>query len=272
MNKHSDILSQLYDYLRNETSPEDSSKLESHLASCQSCAEELEELESFLDVSSSNPHEPCNERTQEYWNNFEFDVKRRIQSLEIKKQKSPLSVWAKINSFFIFHKRPAIAYSSVFVIMILAMVVWRLNIPPKGAEVIEQQPVQFTEVDSPGDKVEEYFRKSKTLLVGITNMDIEKDKPIDLSTERKVSRELVHQARYLQRQPMDVHSAILVNDLEKILIELANMKDEHGLRNVEIIQGGIHKENLLFKIRMAESMYEGPRFMNANHIIEGDRK
>ncbi len=267
MNKHADILNQLYDYLHKETSPENSRKLESHLASCQSCAEELEELKSFMDVSVSCTTEPCNERNQEYWNNFAFDVERKIQTLEIKStadgQKSPL--WAKINSFFIFHKRQTIAYSSVLVILILAMIVWQLNIPPTVEQVIEQQPVELTAVKRSGDRIEDYLRKSKVLLVGITNMDVEKNQSVDLDTERRVSRELVNEARYLQRQPLDIRSAILINDLEKILIKLANMKEENGLQNVEIIQGGIHKGNLLFKIRMAETMY-------ANHITEGDRK
>ena len=53
----------------------------------------------------------------------------------------------------------------------------------------------------------------------------------------------------------------LIGDLEKILIELANIKEESGLPNVEIVRGGIHQENLLFKIRMAEAMYDTTRFM-----------
>ncbi|MDI6766225.1 MAG: zf-HC2 domain-containing protein [Bacteroidota bacterium] len=272
MSKHSDILNQLYDYLSNEIPVEDRSKLEKHLAFCQSCAKELEVLKSFMEMRSLYISEPCNARTQKYWNNFAFDIERRIQSSEIKKQKSLFSVWVKLNSFFIFHKRPIIAYSSTLVVLLLAIFVWRLNIPPTVEQVIEQQPAELTEVKRGDDRVEEYFRKSKVLLVGIANMDIQQDKPIDLATERKASRELIHEARYLQRQPLDFRSAQLINDLEKILIELANMEKENDLPNIEMIQGGIHKKNLLFKIRMAESMYEQPRFMNANHITEGDLK
>jgi hypothetical protein len=94
------------------------------------------------------------------------------------------------------------------------------------------------------------------LFVGLTNMKLHDDENIDLSAERKVSRQLIHEARYLKTQPIDERSAQLIGDLEKILIELANMKEENDISNVEIIRGGIHQENLLFKIRMAESLYD----------------
>jgi len=79
---------------------------------------------------------------------------------------------------------------------------------------------------------------------------------VDLSSERKVSRDLIEEARYLQSQPLDRRSERLIGDMEKILIELANMKEQNELPNVEMIRGGIHQENLLFKIRMAESLYD----------------
>jgi hypothetical protein len=47
-----------------------------------------------------------------------------------------------------------------------------------------------------------------------------------------------------------------VSDLEKILIQLENIKSQHDLPDVEIIRGGIHQENLLFKTRMAEARYD----------------
>ena len=55
-----------------------------------------------------------------------------------------------------------------------------------------------------------------------------------------------------------------MNDLEKILIELANIEEHRDLPNVEIVRGGIRQENLLFKIRMAEAMYDSSEFTYAN--------
>ena len=77
----------------------------------------------------------------------------------------------------------------------------------------------------------------------------------DVSVEQEKSRELIHEARYLKNQPLDPRSQRLIEDLEKILIELANMKQEGNAPNVEIIRGGLHQENLLFKIRMEEQTF-----------------
>ncbi|HLX12472.1 MAG TPA: hypothetical protein VKS81_06625, partial [Bacteroidota bacterium] len=57
-------------------------------------------------------------------------------------------------------------------------------------------------------------------------------------------------------QRLDPHSAKLVGDLQKILIELANMKDQGNAPNVEIVRSGVQEENLLFKIRMEEQSYQ----------------
>jgi len=43
--------------------------------------------------------------------------------------------------------------------------------------------------------------------------------------------------------------------MESILIELSNIEGERGASSMDIIRSGIHHENLLFKIRMAEAVY-----------------
>ena len=97
------------------------------------------------------------------------------------------------------------------------------------------------------------MKKSRVLLVGVSNMRTDGESPIDLSIERRQSRELVHVSRDLKTHALDARSAKLVGDLEKILIELANSDEKHDVPDVEIIRSGIRHNNLLFKIRMTES-------------------
>ncbi len=107
--------------------------------------------------------------------------------------------------------------------------------------------------DDAAERMSEYLRKSRTLFVGIVNMKTDPSSPLDLSAEQQLSRSLVHEARYLKQRMLGSRSAKLVNDMEKILIELANLESANDLPNVELIRGGIAQENLLFKIRMAEA-------------------
>jgi hypothetical protein len=150
--------------------------------------------------------------------------------------------------------------------------VWRFYIPAPDIINVKPPTLESTQLTEMDKKIGQYFRKSKTLLIGISNMNLESDHPVDLSTERKVSRQLVDQVRYLREQPMDINSAKLIGDLERIQIELANLKENNDNPQIEMVRNGIHKENLLFKIRMAESRYDQPRFINANNTYIGDRK
>jgi hypothetical protein len=100
----------------------------------------------------------------------------------------------------------------------------------------------------------QYVRKTKMILVGITNMKADGE-DVDISSEQERSKALLQQARYLKSQPIDDRSAKLIDELQMILTELANMKDQGNAPNVEILRSGVHHENLLFKIRMEEQKY-----------------
>jgi anti-sigma factor RsiW len=104
------------------------------------------------------------------------------------------------------------------------------------------------------DRVTQYFRRSKILLVGIANMQEDQDHQLDLSAERRTSKALVKEARFLRQQnDIDPRTRGLIEALNRILIELANLAESNQAPGVEIIRGGIRQENLLFKIRMAEA-------------------
>jgi hypothetical protein len=47
-----------------------------------------------------------------------------------------------------------------------------------------------------------------------------------------------------------------MEDMEKILIKLSNTREQTGFPELAIIRGGIERENLLFKIRITETLYD----------------
>ncbi len=102
------------------------------------------------------------------------------------------------------------------------------------------------------EAVGDYLTSSRMLLVGISNLSPEEGQPIDLGVERTAARSLVLQARLLSVEPLDERSRLLVEELERILIELANLEESADLPDVEMIRTGVRQQNLLFKIRMAE--------------------
>jgi len=102
-------------------------------------------------------------------------------------------------------------------------------------------------------RLSDYFRKSKTLLVGVSNTAPAKGEELDLDAERQTSRSLLREARYLRSGPVDPQASRLIDDLDRILIGLANGEAAASGPDVRMLRGGIERGNLLFKLRMQET-------------------
>jgi hypothetical protein len=146
-----------------------------------------------------------------------------------------------------------LAGSGALAVIALAVLLLRPSPPPETVPAAAETSAPAMRLEPAGVKLHEYLKKSRVLLVGVTNLKTDGDTPIDLSIERRQSRELIHQARVLKGEALEAHSAKLVGDLEKILIELANSDERRDAPDMEIIRSGIRHNNLLFKVRMTES-------------------
>ncbi len=250
----------LYEYLGEELSSEERTKVETHLASCSSCASEVESLRSTVTLLPRVSGEPSEERTPEFWQTFASGVEQKLDGNNGQRKATRPTLWEIIESSLLFHPRLIAALSGALALIGIAVVGWHLRTLPTNPTADGLEPEQPIQVAQESNRVGEYLRKSKTLLVGIVNTKPPQGQPLDLTVERRASRELLRETRYVRQQPMDRRSTQLINNLQKILVELANLKEDGT--SVEIIRGGIHDENLLFKIRVAEALYDSSRFMN----------
>lgn len=261
--KHSEIQNLLYDYAMNLLNDDDHRNVERHLSSCKSCAESLKEL---LQVIALLPHpsvQPSDAKDEAFWVSLTDNIEREIRLRDRPKPSFISESYEKLGAFLAL--RPAYAYaiggSLAAIVLAVALFKWQLptiqNVTPQVADVQPRETdssIALARYNKNQERIGRYFRKSRTLLVGIANM---KEYPtVDLSAERRVSRDLIHEARFIRQQPLNNRTERLVHDLEKILIELANTEEETDLPNVELIRSGIHQENLLFKIRMAEASFD----------------
>jgi hypothetical protein len=273
--KHSRVRSLLYEYMRGELPRDEMTGIRDHLDSCGRCAREADEIRAAIGLTEGRISAPSDQRPAEYWDNFAGAVERRIQTGATHTGRATVSVFDAVAGFFRFRPAPVAVLGGALALGVCVLVLLRSfhgpdaqSTSPAGMEEktvqpaysagVEDRPVQVLPVDA---RIGDYFRKMKVLLVGITHLKSDEEHPVDLSSESKVSRELLDQARYLKNQPLDIRSAKLIDDLQKILIQLANTRGEDGRPNVEIIRNGIHRENLLFKIRMAEALCDSSRFI-----------
>ena len=273
--RHHDIEHQLYDHVTGELPPAVHAEVDAHLAGCERCRAERDEIARMHALLPSAGAAPSDRLGEAYWSRFADGVDARIRA-EGRTARIASSFWETVRSYVQLHRGPSWGLAAAGVAVVCAVfLLGRLSAPvplpgvgsePAREVAREEAPEKVREearevapsgkVIPASDRLERYLRKSKVLLVGLTNMKHEPGEPVDLKAERQLSRSLIKEARYLKTQDIDVRSARLIDDLTRILIELANLEDEHDLPDVEIIRGGINQENLLFKIRMAELLHD----------------
>jgi hypothetical protein len=260
--RHSKAKLILYEFVRSELSRDEMTDVAAHVDLCERCAGEVAGIRDLVSLSGAEISRPSDQRSPEYWSRFAESVEGKIWAMGPRASRRPVTVFGDLAAFFTLRARALAAVGGSLALVVLALLFSR-NLhdrtgQPAQAERIEEEPAQPVLAEN---RMGDYFRKSKVLLVGITHLKAGEDQPLDLSSESKVSRELLDDARYLKNQPLDLRSAKLIDDLQKILVELANIKEHEGLPNVDIIKSGIHRENLLFKIRMAEASCDSTRFV-----------
>jgi len=264
MSKHEIIRQLLYEYVRGELDPDTRKRVEGHCSSCSQCSADLDMMKATLAIVPYTTTEPSTDLPEEFWKSFSGNVLARIRQAEVAGMRRRSSFWEAIQPWLALHRPQVAVASGAIAALILGFIGWRVVLLPEN-EVAKQKIAEHVVVaDTASGKISQYFRRSKVLLVGITNMKTPDGRPIDLRVEQEISRKLVREARSLDFDYLDPQATRLIRDLEKIQIELANMNQEVQLPNVEMIRSGIHRENLLFKTRMAESAYESARFVNVN--------
>jgi hypothetical protein len=301
MNRHQEVQSLLYDYLEGSLPETERASVADHLTSCGACAADLHRLEEALALVARPGRSPADARSEEFWTTFAAGVEQKIDARRTPRNRFG-DLRDAVHSFFFFRRGSMALAGMAVALVLLAVVLLNRPVPTRevlfvdsskgpsiplepGREtaqhtdtnVEDQQPPEnlsspayttaradrSVRVEYARNRMSQYLRKSKMLLIGITNLDPAEGQPLDLSVERRASRELVREARYLKQRPLDPRVDELVDAMSRIMIELANTAGDEEIPNMEIVRSGIHQENLLFKIRMAEAVYDSAQFVYA---------
>ncbi len=102
-----------------------------------------------------------------------------------------------------------------------------------------------------------YLRRSRTLLLAVINTDTRGDEPLRLSLplQKKASEALLQEASVIKKElgRSDSRLERLVSDLELILLQIANLKPDPSVADIEIIKSGVENRDLIFKINLREA-------------------
>ena len=252
MNAHSAVQRQLYDYMMDGLSAQDKASVEDHLTQCEMCREELEGLRRTVQLLPVDSTDPAASLPPAFWTGALNEIERRIAPRAPGRDRlQRLLDW--LTMAIVPHRRLALGLVSFGIVATSAFVTWSVLRQSSSPPVVAE-PAVSASMDLPADtRMSNYLRKSRMLFVGVANMPVE-DGALDLFTERETSRALVEEARILKQEALDDRSVQLINELETIQIELANMEHRDEMPTIALIRDGIERENLLFKIRIAETI------------------
>ena len=263
MKTHNAIVKDLYAFLRGELSEQEVKAIESHLASCSRCADELKSLKQTTDLMSGMVR-PSERRPEMYWQQFATRLERRIEQDQTQEDESRSFV-SKLLETLTEHRKPfGIGFASALTLMMIVFGVWSVWLKTPASGPFDPQTVarpganttdfQNVSLDA---RVGDYLEQSRVLLIGLMNADTkspEGSQP-QFVRKREISRLLVRESEDLTSRlndPSQRRLKELVSDLQMILIQIANLEANHNTPGVEIVKGGIQHKDILFKINLEE--------------------
>lgn len=221
-----------------ELDSEERARFEAHLRQCPACSREFEALKSTLQL--------MNERRRPqlpgvFWERLEEGIEGRIRQQELLDRQRKRS------------RNRAYRIAAGIILVLLGVGIDRV-ILHRSQPVDSTLPVVTTSGNLESQTAQ-YLGRSQLLLLALANVDTlaEGAENIDLSVQKQVSRELFEEAPKLAeslRKKGHYRLESLVNDLEKVLLQVANLDERRGLRQVRLIQKSIRQSDLLLRVNL----------------------
>ncbi|MDZ7363103.1 MAG: zf-HC2 domain-containing protein [candidate division KSB1 bacterium] len=240
-----------------ELSAAEAEKLQEHLAACVPCRNFLVEMENVLRRLGA-PRRP--QLPEHFWEGYWH---RLAQRLEKDERRAPAREPAFGRSMNWLREKwmaqpmliPLGRTAGILALLVLGVLVGHYWWPQDRNE--NQPIVQSSAPAMPvvQTRAEQWLERSEILLLGMVNEDLSGEFRPDFSHQRRVSRHLLTEARALNREldPVANRQMLqLINQLELILLQIANLEAEHDLSAIELVREGVARNGLLLKINIIE--------------------
>jgi hypothetical protein len=247
----------LIEALYNQLGRENRVFFEAHIASCSRCAAEYREMSAALRVMDKRERP---DPGREFWDGYWSRLSARLEKEEAGRRELS-GGWKKV--FRPFGLVPRWAYQAAAALALVAIGIFAgrtlFSPPAPSSSRAQQQQAITAPVQEAGAvrRAQDYFDRSKLVLLALVNYDPKTQDPygLDLPRQKEVSRELVNEAVYLKNElkdPRQRRLRELVTDLETILIQIANLESENDLEAVEFVKEGVENRGVLLKINLSE--------------------
>jgi hypothetical protein len=238
----------MVDDFYSEIEPNQKSELNKHLDSCDRCKRQSAQIHSTLDgMNQYKREEPSEEFWDNYWINLESKLDRKPSFNE---KLNKIIVGFQIKQSWIYGVATAVAF------LVIGIFLGKYYFTPQHTDSFVSNEISEKNIQTVAT-AERYLQRSKVLLLGIVNMDTEVDsnyKP-SISKQQEISRELIQQTAVLKKDLQEAKQKILlelVNELETILLQIANLEKDYDYDAVELIQNSLDRKGILIKINLGE--------------------
>ncbi|UCE22182.1 MAG: hypothetical protein JSV46_08225 [Candidatus Aminicenantes bacterium] len=229
-----------------------------HLSACERCTSNFEEMKSTLLFMDKRVRP---EPRKAFWDSYEERLAQRIEKEEIL-QPERESSRKKFSRTFIPVPKWAYQAAAALVLIAVGIFIGRMVFLPSAQEIQQasQQP-GLTTPQQPGTELvhrtQNYIERSKLILLALVNFDPATEDPyaLDLPFQQQVSKELVQEASYLKRELAESDQERVENliiDLERILLQIANLESENDFEAIELVKEGVKNRGILMQINFAD--------------------
>ena len=217
---------------------EDAAEVERHLAACADCRAEFARVHATLkQIEPLEVPEPAASFEEKTWLNLRDRLPEKGGFL--KRLFGAQQKWALAG-----------AMALLLVAAFFAGRFW----PRSGQQVAQQPPSQVNPQRVVLVAVGDHLERSQMLLVEIMNADTKG--PINFASEQAEARELLdnnHLYRVSSQQAGDPQVARLLDQLGRVLAEIANGPSEVSPEDLQHVRHTIQSDGLLFKVRVVGS-------------------
>ncbi len=237
------------EFLGGEFEAAERERLERHLAGCPACRARYQEIKETL-MLAQRRKKP--DPGQAFWDGYWDRLQARISGESFP---SPASIPARPEprrGFRVFRwvAIPAAAAALLVAGIFIGRFGSRLPSPPAGES---GDVVQAAEL---AGRTALYFKRSERILLALVNFQpgSEDVYGLDLPGRKIASEKLAREASALRSDltaARERRLEKLVGDLQRILLQIANLEAADNLAAVDIIKSGVEARDILFQINLA---------------------
>ncbi|MEM8485842.1 MAG: hypothetical protein AAF564_09860 [Bacteroidota bacterium] len=234
--------------------------LQQHMDSCSGCAGAFQEMQQTLDVTAQVP---VPDVPADYWSGYYERLEARMYAGQrVARPFAHLgAAWQQVRLRLApyFSPRPAyMQWGTALALVLLGVFIGRQWQDNPTAVPLAPAPAQTDPLLQPAqlsEKTHQYLDRSKVLLLGLVNFDVDEDDPAFINLEHKqiLANELVQEAALLKNELSENREqqlSALVEELELILLQIANLELQQDVPSIELIQRGVDRGALLLKINL----------------------